>query len=208
MKVLVACEESQRVTIELRKLGVEAYSCDTLPCSGGHPEWHLQQDVTPLLNEDWDMIIAFPPCTYMSKAGARWMYKGGELQQDRLAKALEAKEFFMKFYNNKCEHVCIENPTPLRIVGLPEPTQTIQPYQFGDPYSKRTNLWLKGLPKLKETEVLTDFVSWLPSNTGGKKRGQKSQRGIAKNQIEASKTFKGVAKAMATQFVKHLEENK
>lgn len=205
MKVLVACEESQRVCIELRKLGVDAYSCDIIPCSGNYPEWHLQQDVTTLLDEDWDMIIAFPPCTYMSRAGARWMYKGGVLQEDRLKKAMEAKEFFMKFYNSKCKHICIENPTPLKIVGLPKETQSIQPYEFGEPYSKKTNLWLKGLPKLKPTNILNDYVSWMPSNTGGKKKGQKSQKGIAKNQVEASKTFIGIAKAMATQFTEYLK---
>lgn len=206
MRVLVACEESQKVTIELRKLGVEAFSCDLLPCSGGHPEWHLQQDVIPLLNEEWDMIIAFPPCTFMTKAGARWMYKNGRLQPDRLEEALKAKEFFMKFYNNKCKHICIENPTPLKIINLPKANQVIQPYFFGEPYSKRTNLWLKGLPELKPTHILNEFVAWIPSNTGCKKNGRKIQEGIAKkNRVKRSKTFDGIAKAMATQFFEYLE---
>ena len=141
MRILVACEESQRVTIELRKLGHEAYSCDIEPCSGGHPEWHLQQDVTPLLEQKWDMIIAFPPCTYLSNAGARHLWKNHELNQERYEKGLKAKEFFMMFYNADCERIAIENPTPSRIYELPEKTQVIQPWQFGRPVSKKTQLW-------------------------------------------------------------------
>ena len=199
-KVLIACEESQSVTKEFRLLGHEAFSCDILECSGGHPEWHLQQDVTELLKQKWDMIIAFPPCTYMSKAGARFMYPtAGNIDTDRLKKAIKAKEFFMQFYNHPCKMIAIENPTPLKVVGLPQHTQVIQPYEFGHPYSKRTLLWIKGLPKLVPTDVLTDYVPYLPSNTGGFSRGQGGSRGIAKNAKEASKTFVGVAKAMASQ---------
>jgi len=203
MKILVACEESQAVTIELRTLGHEAYSCDTLECSGGHPEWHLQQDVTPLLKQKWDMIIAFPPCTYMSKAGARWMFPtAGNVNKERLKKGLEAKEFFMKFMNADCPKIAIENPTPLKIINLPTATQIIQPYQFGNPYSKRTCLWLKGLPKLEPTNVLKEFKPYMPSNTGGAKRGQQHSSGVAHNAIDASKTFKGIAIAMANQWTK------
>lgn len=145
MKILVACEESQRVCIEFRKRGHEAYSCDIEPCSGGHPEWHLQQDVIPLLNQHWDMIIAFPPCTYLTNAGARHLYKGGVLNQERYKKGIEAKQFFMKFYNADCEKISIENPTPSRIFELPEKTQVLQPYQFGHPFTKRT----KGIGTIK-----------------------------------------------------------
>lgn len=114
MKVLVACEESQAVTIELRKLGHEAYSCDIIPCSGGHPEWHLQVDGLELLKMKWDMIIAFPPCTYMTNAGACRMFpKKGQIDEARFAKAMEAKEFFSAFYNADCERIAIENPVPL-----------------------------------------------------------------------------------------------
>lgn len=120
MKVLVACEESQAVTIELRKLGHEAYSCDILECSGEHPEWHLQQDVTPLLDKDWDMIIGFPPCTYLSNAGARHLYRGGLLNKERYELGLKGKELFMKIYNAPCPRICVENPTPSKIYGLPE----------------------------------------------------------------------------------------
>ena len=217
MKILVACEESQRVCTEFRKLGHEAYSCDIEPCSGGHTEWHIQDDVLPLLNGNcdfktvngdlhhligkWDLIIAHPPCTYMSKAGARFMYpSAGRINQDRFHKAMKAKEFFMMFYNADCENICIENPTPLKVVGLPKESQVIQPYMFGEPYSKRTLLWLKNLPKLKPTNFVKDFVPYLPSNTGGLSRGKGGSRGVVHNAKDASKTFPGIAKAMAEQW--------
>lgn len=193
MKVLVACEESQAVTIELRKLGHEAYSCDLLPCSGGHSEWHLQTDVTELLKMKWDMIIAFPPCTYLSNAGARHLYKGGVLNEERYKKGLEAKEFFMKFYNANCPRICIENPTPSRIYGLPEKSQVIQPYQFGHPYSKRTQLWLKGLPLLQPTKIVE-------VESTCRKAGNWFNKGGKDRQVNRSKTFKGIAEAMAAQW--------
>ena len=135
MKVLIACEESQRVCIAFRERGHEAYSCDIQECSGGHPEWHIQGDVLPLLNGNcqfetmdgkkhtvdgkWDLLIAHPPCTYMTKAGARWMYpKAGNIDKNRYEKAMAAKQFFMEFYNTDCEHIAIENPVPLKCVGL------------------------------------------------------------------------------------------
>ena len=195
MKILVACEESQRVCIELRKLGHEAYSCDILPCSGGHPEWHLQQDVTLLLNEKWDMIIAFPPCTYLSNAGARHLFPGGKLNEERYKKGLLAKELFMSIYNADCSKIAIENPTPSKIYGLPEKTQVIQPWQFGHPYSKRTQLWLKGLPKLIPTNIVEVESSC-------RKAGNWFNKGGKDRQINRSKTFLGVAKAMADQWTR------
>ena len=195
MKILVACEESQRVCIELRKLGHEAYSCDILPCSGGHPEWHLQQDVTPLLKEKWDMIIAFPPCTYLSNAGARHLYKGGKLNEDRYKKGLLAKELFMTIYNANCPKIAIENPTPSKIYELPEKSQVIQPWQFGHPYSKRTQLWLKGLPKLIPTNIVEVESSC-------RKAGNWFNKGGKDRQINRSKTFPGIAKAMADQWTR------
>ena len=217
MKVLVACEESQAVCKAFRAKGHEAYSCDIQECSGGHPEWHIKWDALALINGNcsfltcdwelhrvdgkWDMLIAHPPCTYMSKAGARFMYlTAGNANQERLEKALEAKDFFMQFMNADCDKICIENPTPLKIVGLPKESQVIQPFQFGHPYSKRTLLWLKGLPELKPTNILTEYTPYLPSNTGGYARGKGGSRGVAHNAKAASKTFPGIAKAMAEQW--------
>lgn len=200
MNVLVACEESQRVCMAFREKGHNAFSCDIQECSGGHPEWHIQGDVLSILNPSkipletegwhtkgikftttdgkehfvikWDLIIAHPPCTYMSKAGARWMYlKAGQINQERLNKALKAKEFFMKFYNADCEKICIENPTPLSIVGLPKESQYVQPYWFGELYSKKTLLWLKGLPLLVPTSLDQIHTPYLPSNTSSFAKG-------------------------------------
>lgn len=136
MKILVACEESQAVTIELRRLGHEAYSCDIEPCSGGHPEWHLKADALELLKMQWDMIIAFPPCTYLTNAGAVRLRVKGEIQLERLEKACAAKEFFMQFYNANCPKVAIENPIPGKIHELPPYSQIVEPYMFGDPWKK------------------------------------------------------------------------
>lgn len=182
------------MTIELRRLGHEAYSCDIEPCSGCHPEWHLQQDVTPLLREKWDMIIAFPPCTYLSNAGARHLYRGNQLNNERYERGVKARDFFLSFFTADCEKVAIENPTPSKIFGLPMPTQIIQPYQFGHPYKKRTCLWLKNMPLLFYTDVLSgDFQSTkIPGNwfnAGGNER-----------QKNRSKTFPGIARAMAEQW--------
>lgn len=201
MRVLVACEESQRVCIEFRRLGHEAYSCDIEPCSGGHPEWHLQQDVTQLLKLKWDLIIAHPPCTYLTNAGARHLWKNHELNQERYEKGLIAKDFFMMFYNADCERIAIENPTPSKIYELPEKSQVIQPYQFGHPYTKRTQLWLKGLPLLKPTKIVKPIATWCPSGSYSHKHGEQ-HKGVfttdrAKNR---SKTFPGIAKAMAEQW--------
>ena len=193
MKVLVACEESQRVCAAFRERGHEAYSCDIEPCSGGHPEWHFQQDVTPLLKEKWDLIIAHPPCTYLSNAGARHLYPKGVLNEDRLKKGLAAKEFFMLFYNADCQKIAIENPTPSKIYDLPPYTQVIQPYQFGHPYSKRTCLWLKGLPQLVPTNIVEVSQSTKVAGNWFNKGGKERQKNRAK-------TFPGIAKAMAEQW--------
>lgn len=203
MRVLVACEESQAVTIELRKLGHEAYSCDIEPCSGGHPEWHLQQDVLPLLEEKWDMIIAFPPCTYLSNAGACRLYPvKGQLNQERYKKGLEAKEFFLKFLNADCPRIAVENPMSSKIFQMPLYTQEIHPWQFGHPYTKKTRLWLRGLPLLEPTNIVTPDKPYCPAGTGRKDR---TKYGAAKRGDDAknrSKTFPGIAKAMAEQWAK------
>ncbi len=193
MKVLVACEESQRVCIAFREKGHEAYSCDIEPCSGGHPEWHIQDDVLKHLDKGWDLIIAHPPCTYLSNAGARFLYPKGVLNQERLKKGLEAKEFFMKLYNANCPKICVENPVSSKIFDMPPHTQEIQPFEFGHPFKKKTRLWLKGLEPLKPTEIVEVSEStkiagnWF--NKGGKDR-----------QKNRSKTFEGIAKAMAEQW--------
>ena len=193
MRVLVACEESQVLTIELRKLGHEAYSCDIEPCSGGHPEWHLQQDVTQLLKMKWDMIIAFPPCTYISNAGAKHLWKDHVLNEERYIKGLEAKKFFMQFLNADCPRIAVENPVSSRIFGMPPHTQEIQPYQFGHPVQKKTRLWLRGLPELKPTNLVDYKCNCHEAGTWFMKGGKDRQKNRAK-------TFPGVAKAMAEQW--------
>ena len=208
MKILVACEESQTVCKAFRKLGYEAYSCDLQDCSGGHPEWHIKGDaIKEAYSGKYHAMIAHPPCTYMSKAGARWMYEGGDLNKERFNKAMEAKEFFLKMLNAPIKHIAVENPTPLKVVGLPVHSQAIQPHYFGEPYSKKTLLWLKDLPPLIST-CYSDYKPFLPSNTGGKKRGQKYSIGVSKSAKESSKTFKGVAEAMANQWSITISESK
>jgi len=201
MKILIACEESQEVCRAFRELGFEAYSCDLQECSGGKPEWHIVGDaIKEAYSGKYDMMIAHPPCTYMSKAGARWMYPtAGNLCQDRYAKAMEAKDMFLELLNAPIEFIAVENPTPLKVVELPKHSQAIQPYEYGHEYSKRTLLWLKNLPLLNPTDIQSNYKPYLPSNTGGKKRGQK-YHSVSISQKESSKTFSGVAKAMAEQW--------
>ena len=209
MKILIACEESQIVTNEFRKLGFyNTFSCDLLPTSGGHPEWHIVGDaVKEAYSGKYDMMIAHPPCTYMSRAGARWMYPtAGNLCQDRYAKAMEAKDLFLKLLNAPIKFIAVENPTPLKVVELPNHSQAIQPYDYGHEYSKRTLLWLKKLPPLKPTDIKSNYKPYLPSNTGGKKRGQKYQF-VNISQKESSKTFSGVAKALAFQYGNFIKSN-
>lgn len=203
MKVLVACEESQAVCKAFRELGHEAYSCDIIECSGGHPEWHIKADALELLKLKWDMIIAHPPCTYLTNAGARWLHAGGgTLNQKRYAMGMEAREFFMAFYNADCPKIAVENPVPASVFNLPEYSQVIQPYEFGHPYSKKTCLWLKGLEPLKPTQVIEDHVPFISSGTYSKThdpryKGASRKGGSAKSR---SKTFPGIAKAMAEQW--------
>lgn len=191
-KVLVACEESQAVTIELRRLGIEAFSCDIEPCSGGHPEWHLQQDVVPLLQEDWDMVIAFPPCTHLAVSGAAWFEekrKDGRQQQ--------GIDFFMLFANCKCERVAIENPVGIMSSKWRKPDQIIHPWMFGHTEKKSTCLWLKSLNPLTETNNVYDEMILLPKNKQERLHYLPPTSDRAKIR---SKTFPGIAKAMAEQW--------
>lgn len=221
MNVLVACEESQKVCVEFRKLGHEAYSCDIQEPSGGHPEWHILGDALEILNTTtdgvvfntmdwkshhipkWDLLIAHPPCTYLSNAGACRLYPHkGELNPDRYEKGLNAKEFFMKFYNADIEHIAVENPIPSRVFELPNCTQIIQPYEYGHPYTKKTCLWLKGLPKLEPTNIVEPIGPWVCGNVQiWKKQAAKGTViGKEKDAKHRSKTFDGIAEAMATQW--------
>lgn len=190
MKILVACEESQAVTIELRKLGHEAFSCDLLPCSGGHPEWHLQDSVFHHLNRGWDMIIAFPPCTDLAVSGARWFK---EKQADGRQK--NSIDFFMKIANADCEMIAIENPIGIMSSHYRKPDQIIQPWQFGHGETKATCLWLKGLPVLEPTNIVEGREQRIwklpPTEDRAKLR---------------SKTYSGIAKAMATQWTESIQE--
>lgn len=200
LKILIACEESQTVTKKMRSKGHEAYSCDILPCSGGHPEWHLQQDVSELLRQEWDMIIAFPPCTFLSNAGACRLYpRKGELDMERYKKGLMAKEFFMQFYDANCDKIAIENPVSSRVFEMPKHTQEIQPYEHGHPFSKKTRLWLRGLPKLEPTNIVEKTGTYLPSNTSDFK-GSGRNKGTVMGGVSRSKTFEGIADAMAEQW--------
>ena len=184
MKILIACEESQAVTIEFRKLGHEAFSCDILPCSGGHPEWHIYQDVRKIIDDKWDMIIAFPPCTDLSVSGARWFKE--KIADGRQQRAID---FFMMFVNCDCEKIAIENPIGIMSTRYRKPDQIIQPWQFGHGETKSTCLWLKGLPLLKPTNIVE----------GREQRIWKLPPSKDRSRLR-SKTFKGIAKAMAEQW--------
>lgn len=201
MKVLIACEESQEICKAFRARGHQAYSCDIQECSGGYPEWHLLCDAIPLLDMDWDLVIAHPPCTYLSAAGACRLWKAGELIRSRYKKGLAAKDFFMQFYNCRCPRVCVENPVPLAIYELPPYSQIISPHEFGHAFIKKTCLWLKGLPLLKPTAIVkTGLVSWVNSGTKNKDGTKRLNKGCVSSKKNRSKTFTGIAEAMADQW--------
>lgn len=227
MKVLIACEESQAVCIAFRNKGHEAYSCDIIDCSGGHPEWHIKQDVIPLLDGDcgfvcqdgvshyidgeWDLIIAHPPCTFLTVA-ANKLYnveKYGEKAIKRLQDREEAIKFFMAFVNAKCKRKAIENPIGVMSTRYKKPTQIIQPYWFGHPFRKSTCLWLFNLPKL----VATNMVEFETIHSKGKSGGysgaawrmvDENGKIISYSDPRAarirSKTPIGIAEAMAEQW--------
>lgn len=225
MRILVACEESQAVCKELRNLGHTAFSCDILPCSGGHPEWHINSSVIPLLNglckfvtEDgkvhfidskWDMILAFPPCTHLAVSGARHF----EVKR-KDGRQLEAIKFFKAMLEADCDKIAVENP--VNIIGgdyiktyfpefsnLPSCTQRIQPYEYGDKSKKTTCLWLKGLPKLTPTDIVEpELVQYVCKNGKIATFSKDYGSGGGENGKRRSKTYPGIAKAMATQWTK------
>lgn len=220
MKVLVACEESQRVCIEFRKKGHEAYSCDIIDCSGGHPAWHIKGDVRNVIHGNtyfktcdgnahcvvgkWDLIIAHPPCTYLTVTGNRWfnVEKYGERAVLRKLERQKAALFFMQFVNCYCDHVAIENPIGYMSTYYRKPDQIIQPYMFGDPARKATCLWLKGLPKLQPTDIVEPEIITYKNGKGTDNPWHMNTMKLPKweRAKERSKTFIGIAKAMAEQW--------
>ena len=197
LRILLACEESQTVTKELRALGHEAYSCDILPESGGHPEWHVQEDVVKVLKQHWDIIIAFPPCTHLASSGAAWFEaKRADGRQQA------AIDFFMLFANHPCEKIAIENPVGIMSTKYRKPDQIIQPWQFGDAYSKKTCLWLKGLPQLEVTNVVDpgEMITYESGRVMPKWYADAWKLSPAERSKARSKTFPGIAHAMATQW--------
>lgn len=220
MKILIACEESQRVCCAFHAKGHEAYSCDVVDCSGGHPEWHIKSDVLPILNGNfifttcdntkhflfgkWDMIIAFPPCTYLTVTGNRWfnVERYGEKALQRIEEREKAIDFFFRLANADCDKICVENPVGIISTRWRKPDQIIQPYMFGDSAEKKTCLWLKGLPKLISTDVVEppprkQFKSGktMPEWYADAWKLPKEERSKLR-----SKTFAGIAKAMAEQW--------
>ena len=223
MKILIACEESQAVCIEFRRLGFEAYSCDILPCSGRHPEWHFQKDIFEVIQMGWDCMIAFPPCTHLTVSGA--MHFKAKIADGRQR---QGRDFFMAMINAPIKHIAVENPIGVMSTFYRKPDQVIQPYFFGDGFTKTTCLWLKNLPLLqhsKEVDLFNDKVThvdtsneykeWVCKKTGKLKRQQmwyykalldaktKEERSTIR-----SKTFPGIAKAMANQWGEYLNTKK
>jgi hypothetical protein len=212
MKILVACEESQAITKELRNLGHEAYSCDLLPCSGNHPEWHIQGDaIKEAYSGKWDMMIAHPPCTYLAVSGNRWLYnKDGSKNEDRWKNRNEALDFVQLLMDAPIDRIAIENPVSVISSEIRKPDQIVQPWMFGDEAMKKTCFWTKGLPKLEPTNIVGkgEFFEWIDKN--GKKKRQAlwyyNALSEAKTPEERrtlrSKTFKGMARAIATQWTR------
>lgn len=210
MKVLIACEESQAVTKEFRKIGIEAFSCDLLPCSGGHPEWHIQGDaLAEAYSGKYDLMIAHPPCTYLAVSGAAWLYnKDGSRNKQRWSDQADALEFVKKLMMAPIKHIAIENPVSVISTQIRKPDQIIHPWQFGHEAEKTTCLWLKNLPHLKPTKIVGkgEFHEWIDKN-GVKKRQSKWYADIfleshspEERRTLRSKTFKGIAEAIANQW--------
>jgi hypothetical protein len=216
MKVLIGCEESQSVCLAFRALGHEAYSCDLKPCSGGHPEWHFKQSIFEVAEQGWDLLIAHPPCTYLTVTGNSWFNfeRYGQKAIDRWSDRFDASMFFIKLWNLNIDKICLENPIGF-ISNIIKPSQIIQPYYFGDEAQKTTCLWLKGLPLLKhysEPDLFTEkthvdrgeMVTWI--NKQGKKKSMPKWYSDAfklpayQRAELRSKTFSGISVAMAEQW--------
>lgn len=200
MKVLIACEESQEVCKAFRELGHESYSCDILPCSGGHPEWHFQKDVFKVIEQEhWDLMVAHPPCTHLCVSGARHF-------KEKIAdgRQQEGIDFFMKLINAPIERICVENPICIMSSKYKKPTQIIHPWQFGHEAEKTTCLWLKNLPNLTPTNIVGkgEIVTY---KSGKKMSAWYSNIPAKERALIRSKTFPGIAKAMANQWSKVME---
>ena len=180
-----------------------AYQSGLSSALGRNCSFRTEAGADIAVNGKWDIVIAHPPCTYMSAAGACRMYPHkGQIDVDRFQKAMEAKAFFLACLNADCEKVCVENPRPLKVVELPVETQVIQPYEYGEPWSKMTYLWLRGLRKLEPTNVLTDYKPWVSCGTS-RNKGNKDKSGMSRaggaSKVR-SRTFRGIAEAMADQW--------
>ena len=209
-RVLIACEESQAITKEFRALGIEAYSCDLLPCSGGHPEWHIQGDaLKEAYSGKYSLMMAHPPCTYLAVSGAGWLYnKDGSRNEERWKNQAEALDFVKALMNAPIDFIAVENPISVISTQIRKPDQIIHPWQFGDQASKSTCLWLKNLPKIKPTKIVDkgEFIEFISKNGVKKKQPQWYYDALheAKTPEERrtlrSKTFQGMAKAIADQW--------
>ena len=210
MKVLIACEESQSICKEFRKLGHEAYSCDLLPCSGGHKDWHIQGDaLKQAYSGNYDLMVAHPPCTYLAVSGARWLYnKDGSKNTKRWKNQKEALDFVNKLLNAPIKHIALENPISVISSNIRKPDQIVQPWMFGDEAQKSTCLWLKNLPLLKPTNIVGkgEFIEFI-SKDGKKKKQPKwyfealqKAKTPEERRTLRSKTFLGMAKAIAEQW--------
>lgn len=216
MKILVACEESQAITKAFRELGHQAYSCDLLPCSGGHPEWHLQCDVFTIINDGWDMMIAHPPCTYLAGSAVQWLSHPDDKclpfdqrrphpkYPNRRQDMLDSIEFVKALYNAPIEKIAIENPVGLLSTKWRKPDQIIQPYQFGDEATKTTCLWLKNLSALIPTNIVGKGERTVFASGKSHAKWYADALAMAKTKQERqtlrSKTFPGIANAIATQW--------
>lgn len=222
MNVLVACEESQAVCIEFRKRGHRAFSCDILECSGGHPEWHIQGDCLPLINGNcafvtadgktheqigkWDLLIAHPPCTYLTVTGNRWfdVERYGDAARERYRERYRAIVFFVRFALADCDKICIENPIGIISTAWRRPDQIISPYMFGDAERKATCLWLKGLPLLQPTQIVKPLIVRYKNGKGTDSPWHVDTMKLPKQERSRarSKTFPGIAHAFADQWGK------